>query len=115
MFTERNVHVRDYIARRVSGPRADSPFKSVARIRRPIHSRVGDCEAKGWPAVQFLRSRVKLDRIIESSHLSIDRGQQRFAVDKGGIELERARACFDRFVDHAEVTIKLARGVAHPK
>ena len=114
MISERDVHMPDCVAGSVA-PVLRCSMKSLHRVITPVHSRVGNRETKGRPATEVLGFFVKSDRIIESPHLPVERGQQWLAINKCRVQLQGAFASRDRFIVKTEVTIELARGIVHPE
>src|SRR5438876_9182901 len=115
MRSQYDVHVRNCIARAIA-PSYDSCFERLQRFLAAVHARIGDRQTEPWSAGEIMCLFIKCNRIIEASHLAIQRCQRWLAImGKCRIKLQRAFACSNRFVVKTEITVKLAGKVADPE
>src|SRR6266481_8082833 len=101
------MDVGNGVTGRVTCARGDRFSENFQRFAAPVHARVSDRQAKRWPAAETLRLLIECGRFIEAAHLAIERRQERLAIPKCRVELQRALAGCDRFVVQTEVTVKV--------
>src|SRR5438552_12670979 len=115
MRAKRYIHVRHAITWSIA-PACDRCIESFQRFLAPVHASISDRQAKPWSAGEILCLFVKCNRIIEASHLAIQRCQCRLAImGECRVKLECALPGHDRFIVKTEIAVKLAGEVAHPE
>ena len=86
MFAKRDVDVRNNVTGSVRTNRRRC-VQRAHRIVAPVHARVSDRQTESRSTAEVLRFFVKSDRVIESTHLAIQRRQQRLAINKCRVQL----------------------------